>query len=108
MDKTNVCLGCRFGSVKIDILVPEKYNLKEFVKQTQNFASGVTAVTREKPIHYALTFENHGGDSEKLNFEIHCSCILNVKTRDCSKFNPAKKECRVEHLAQAQPIPINP
>jgi len=100
MEEGNVCLGCRFGSVKIDITVPEKYDLTEFVRQKEDFASEIIPLTREKPIHYSLLFGSNG-DPSKLEYKIHCSCILNVKKEDCSKFNVREqKNCKIKHLAE--------
>ncbi len=103
---SNICLGCRFGSVKIEVVVPEKYNLKNFAKQTQNFAAGITAITREKAIHYSITFL--AADDEppkKLDFKIHCSCILNVSKEECSRFGlKEEKNCKVKHLLKHKPI----
>jgi hypothetical protein len=95
---SNICLGCRFGSVKIEILVPEKYTIKEFAQQTQDFASEIIAITKEKPMHYSLTFGS-GNDFSKLDFKIHCSCILNIDKKQCSKFNSTmQKDCKIQHF----------
>ena len=95
--ESNICLGCRFGSVKIEVLVPEDCDVQEFVRKTRLFASEMKPVTREKRIHYILKF-----DSEKhslgLGFNVTCSCILNVKQRDCSNFLACNKTGRVKHL----------
>jgi hypothetical protein len=97
MEESKVCLACRFGSVKIEILVPETYNQKNFVKEMQNFSANLTSSTNQKPIHYFLVF-GADNNSQKLNFKVDCSCILNVKKADCSKFNPKQeKNCRVKH-----------
>jgi hypothetical protein len=66
--ESNTCLGCRFGSVKIEILVPEKYNQKQFARQTKDFAADIIAVTKQKPIHYSLTFDSEQDSSEALDF----------------------------------------
>jgi hypothetical protein len=50
MAKGNKCLGCRFGSVKLEILVPENCNLREFMGKTQDFAFNIISITKEKPI----------------------------------------------------------
>ena len=93
------CLECRFGSVKIEVLVPEKYSMAEFVKEKQNFASNLIEVTGGKPIHYSLTLDS-APQSSPLDFKVHCSCILNVDKNDCSKFNLRQdKDCKVKHLA---------
>ncbi|MCL4429652.1 MAG: hypothetical protein M1167_02755, partial [Chloroflexi bacterium] len=81
----NVCIGCRFGSVKIEVCVPEKCSLQEFTRQTRAFASDLKAHTGQKPIHYALTFDSDK-DASELVFNVNCQCILNVKQRDCSNF----------------------
>ena len=96
--ETNVCFGCRFGSVKIEILVPEKYNLKQFASQTRNFTAGIVAVTGAKPIHYNLKVDSRQ-DPSRLDFNVNCSCIFSVDRRECSKFNAATdRNCRVKHL----------
>jgi hypothetical protein len=101
--ETNVCFGCRFGSVKIEILVPEKYNLKRFANQTRDFTADVVAVTGAKPIHYSLKVDS-GQNTAELNFNIDCLCILNIDKRDCSKFNAATgRNCRVKHLEHIKP-----
>ena len=93
------CLGCRFGSVKVEILVPEKYSMKQFVQQTRDFASDIAALTEKKPIHYSLTFDSGEDCPEKLNFKVDCACILDIKKKDCSKFNTSQdRDCRVTHL----------
>lgn len=90
---SNVCLGCRFGSVKLEILVPEKYDINDFAKETRNFSSNTVAITKEKPMHFSLTF---GSGNE---FRVHCSCILNVNRKECSRFAEASaKECKIQHL----------
>lgn len=93
--ESNTCFGCRFGSVKIEILVPEKYSLKQFAQQTRDFTADVVAVTGSKPIHYSLKVNT---EQSKLDFNINCSCILNIGRRDCSKYNAATGNCRVKHL----------
>jgi hypothetical protein len=99
MHKGNICLGCRFGSVKIEILVPEKYDLKDFVAQKKDFASEIIAFTGGKPIHYSILFSSNENPS-KLERKIYCSCILNVNRNDCSKFNlRQEKNCKIKHLA---------
>ena len=100
--ETNVCYGCRFGSVKIEIVVPEKYSLKKFAKQTRDFADQIAEVTKPKPIHYSLRFDS-GQDSAKLDFNVNCQCILNVAKRDCSNYSTAGRNCRVKHLKQLKP-----
>jgi len=95
--ESNLCLGCRFGSVKIEILVPEKCGIEEFAAETQNFTSEIVAMTK-KPMHYSLTFGS-GIDQSKLDFKVHCQCILNIKQNECSKFNGVTdRDCKVKHL----------
>lgn len=102
--ESNLCLGCRFGSVKIEALVPEKCNLEELAKKTREYAADIFALTGQKPIHYALTFDSGQGSSQELNFKVNCTCILNVKMRDCLKFNLAEgNNCRIKHLQQVKP-----
>ena len=97
---SDVCLGCRFGSVKIEILVPEKCDLKDFAQQTRHFAAEISRVTMHKPIHYSLGI-NPGQDLAELDFNVNCSCILNINKNDCSKFNHAEdKNCRIKHIPQ--------
>ncbi len=98
--ETNVCYACRFGSVKIEILVPEKYNLKTFAEQTRKFAADIATATQSKPIHYKLRFDSASNISN-LGFNVHCTCILNVAKNDCSNFNTAAS--RVKHLKSDKP-----
>ncbi len=95
--ESNVCLSCRFGSVKIEILVPETYDVQEFVTETQNFASDIIATVGQKPIHYSLRFDSEHY-SDGLDFTVACSCILNIKRKECSKFNQKEEYCKVKHL----------
>lgn len=93
----NVCLGCRFGSVRVEILAPEKRDADEFVEQTRQFLTQITALTFEKQIHYSLVIDAERG--EKLGFNVQCNCILNIKKKDCSRFNLTNnRDCRVTHL----------
>ena len=97
---SDVCLGCRFGSVKIEILVPEKCKIEDFSKQTRDFTAEIGRVTGHKPIHYSLGFDSEQ-DLADLDFNVECSCILNINKNDCSKFNVAEgQNCRVKHLQQ--------
>jgi len=101
----NKCLGCRFGSVKVEISVPEKYNMKQFVQQTRDFASDITSVTGNKPLHYSLAFGSDEEYPEKLDFKVDCTCILDIKKKDCSKFNSKQaKECRVTHFTSRKTL----
>jgi|GEM_PF-2650365 hypothetical protein len=93
--ETNACLTCRFGSVKIDISVPYKYDPKKLAEQTKAFTSSLAALTRQKPIHYAVTFEERKISS--VDFKVNCSCILNLRKVDCSNYNPSRA-CRIKHL----------
>lgn len=97
--ESNTCIGCRFGSVKIEVFVPEDFfDIQEFLRKTRLFAAEVKPFTGQKPIHYALRFDTER-DSSELDFNVNCSCILNVKQRDCSNFNPVEdSNCRVKHL----------
>jgi hypothetical protein len=67
MDK-RTCLGCRFGLAKIEIL-PEENDLSEFVAQRQNFASDISSLNTEKPIHN-LAYLRSGEDSLKVLISI--------------------------------------
>lgn len=96
--ESSLCLGCRFGFVKIEILVPEKCDIEKFAAETQNFASEIVAMTKEKPMHYSLTFGSEM-DHSKLDFKVHCSRMLNIKQNECSKFNGVtNRDCKVKHL----------
>jgi hypothetical protein len=101
--ESNVCLGCRFGSVKIDVSVPEKYNFKTFKVETKQFASEILPMTRHKPIHYNVTFDKKQLDAAAPKFNVNCTCILNVKKKDCSKFNPTEERCKIRHLPSSNP-----
>ncbi len=37
MSKGNICLGCKFSTVKLIIIVPENCKIKDFVETTQYF-----------------------------------------------------------------------
>ena len=96
--ESNVCLGCRFGSVKLEILVPEKYDINDFAQETRNFSTDIVAITKEKPMHYSLTFGS-GDEYSKLEFKVHCSCILNIDKTECSRFTDASdKDWKIRHL----------
>jgi hypothetical protein len=100
------CLGCRFSSVKISINVPDKCDMKTFAKETKRFSAGVAGKAKDKRIHYTLVFDSEHKKDPCLDFAVSCSCILNVKTYDCSNFNSAR-QLRVKHLnsrQQAAPI----
>ena len=95
---SDLCLRCRFSSVKIEILVPEKCKPEDFSEQTREFAAEIIRVTGRKPIHYSLGFDSEQ-DLTELDFTVDCSCILNINKNDCSKFNRAEgQNCRVKHL----------
>jgi hypothetical protein len=95
---SNVCLGCRFGSVKIEISVAQKCKLEDFSEQTRDFAAEIIRVTGHKTIHYSLGLDS-GQDLAELDLNVDCSCILNINKNDCSKFNVAEDQnCRVKHL----------
>jgi hypothetical protein len=95
------CLGCRFSSVKISINVPDKYDMKTFAKETKRFTSGVSGKAKDKRIHYTLVFDSEHKKDLCLDFAVSCSCILNVKTHDCSNFTSAP-QLRVKHLNSRQ------
>lgn len=99
---SNKCIGCRFGSSKIEILVPENYSIQEFAEETQNFASEIIAITKKKPMHYSLTFGSLNSFS-KLEFIIHCSCILEIDKKQCAKFNSNQdRDCRIKCLTYSK------
>ena len=98
----NVCLTCRFGSVKIEVLVPDKCDVEEFAEETRNFSSDIIAITKEKPMRYSLTFGS-GNDMSKLEFKVHCTCILNIDKSECSRFSgTANKDCKIKHLVYSK------
>jgi hypothetical protein len=103
--EANACLGCRFSSVKVDISVPEKYDLKKFTKETKKFASNMGAMASQKRIHYALVFDSERQKTSNLDFTVNCSCILNVKKVDCSKFSSGQN-CKIKHLHYSKPSTI--
>jgi hypothetical protein len=99
---SNICLGCRFGSVKIEIVVPEEYDIKDFAEETRNFNSEINAITKKKPMHYSLMFGSESNHST-LEFKVHCSCILNINKKECSRFNAdADRDCKVKHLVYSK------
>lgn len=98
----SVCLQCRFGSVKVNIQVPERYNLKKLALQTKEFTADLSATIKQKPIHYSLSFNTEVFGQP--NFTVNCSCILNVDKNDCSKFNEAfGKNLRIKHFKNQAP-----
>lgn len=102
--ESNKCLGCRFGSVKIEVEVPEKYSTEEFAAETKNFASQIIAITKQKSMQYLLTFGSINNFS-KLEFKIHYSCKLNIDKKQCSKFSSNKeKDCRINYLIYSKGI----
>jgi hypothetical protein len=101
---SNVCLGCRFGSVKINVLAPENYDLTEIVRETRDFAASLIEAT-QKPIHYSLNFDS-GQDLSTLEFRVECSCILNVDKDDCSKLTSKQTgRCKIKHYHNYTPEP---
>lgn len=100
--ESNICLACRFSSVKIEIFVPEKCDIKEFAEESRNFSSNIIAITKEKPMHYSLTFAQ-GNEPSKLDFKLHCICILNINKAECSKFSDGtEKDCKIKHLVYSK------
>jgi hypothetical protein len=95
---SNVCLGCRSGSVKIEISVAQKCKPEDFSHQTRDFGAGIIRVTGHKPIHYSLELDS-GQNLAEIDFNVDCSSILNINKNDYSKFNVAEdRNCRVKHL----------
>jgi hypothetical protein len=90
----NACLRCRFGSIRLDIKVPENYDTDRFARETKRYAEKLLEAITQKPIHYALTFE---AQQHYLDFNLTCTCILNVKKQDCSNYNTTQ-HLRVKHL----------
>ena len=72
-----ICLSCRFGSVQIEVLVPETCDLEKFVTETRNFASDVIAVTKEKTHSLLIHFSVRAGLS-RISFQsalhLHSKC----------------------------------
>jgi hypothetical protein len=103
--ETNICLGCKFSSVKIDITVPEKYNLKSFAKKTKEFTSEIIPISGSKPIHYSLTFDSNRNESCGLDFKVNCSCIFDVKKSECLKFSQfQKKDNKINNLQREKKL----
>ncbi len=101
--ENNACLGCRFGSVQIDVDVPEEYDLKKLAEQKREFTADLSAATKQKPIHYSVHFDPQE-TTQKPNFNVNCSCILNVHKSDCSKFNLAVgRTLRIKHFEPKKP-----
>jgi hypothetical protein len=95
---SNICLGCRFGSVKIDVHAPENCDVTEIVQKTRDFATTLIEVTKRKPIHYSVSFDSVQ-DLSTLDFRVECSCILNVAKDDCSKLSDKRiGKCKVKHF----------
>jgi hypothetical protein len=90
----NACFKCRFGSVQIGIRVPEKYDADRFLRETKKYTEKLAEIIKQKQIHYALTFE---AQQRYLDFDLGCTCILNIKKQDCSNYNPTAHP-RVKHL----------
>lgn len=99
--EANACLSCRFSSIKLNITVPEKYDTAKFARETKKYADRLAALTKQKPIHYALNFQEQ---QYGLDFNVTCACILNVKKLDCSHFNPAEN-LRIRHLNHNYKLP---
>jgi hypothetical protein len=94
----SVCIECRFGSILVEIQVPEKCDLRKLARRTKAFTEGLPAIISQKPIHYALQFAE-GDSSDEPNFTVNCACILNVNKKDCSKFEEAVgRNPRIKHL----------
>ena len=87
--------------LKISINVPDKYDMKTFARETKRFTKGVAGKAKDKRIHYTLVFDSEHKKDPGLDFAVSCSCILNVKTHDCSNFNSAP-QLRVKHLNSRQ------
>ena len=93
-----MCLGCEFGSVKLEILVPENCDLKEFIEKTQNFAFNLISISKEKPIYYSLKYGS-GMDCAEFKFKIHCSCIFRQTKNTCAKFKMRQEnDCKIDRL----------
>lgn len=97
----NACYKCRFGSIRIDIKVPENYDTERFARETKRYAEKLSAIINNKQVHYALTFE---AQQHYLDVNLSCTCILNVKKQDCSNFNPTEHP-KVKHLNRER-LPI--
>jgi len=100
--EANACLGCRFGSVKIDISAPQDIDQKKLVGETKKFTKQIAGVTEHKRIHYSVTTKPQ--KTSNIDFNVNCTCILNVKKHDCSNFNHAQN-LRIKHLNRQSKLP---
>lgn len=99
MATSNVCLGCKFSSVKLEILVPESSEIDDFVRRTQDFAAKILSITREKPLHYSLKYGSPATEGEMLNFTVFCSCTLNLDAEECMTYKSASEaEVRIKQV----------
>ncbi len=95
----SVCIGCRFGSVIVEIAVPEKCDLLKLTRRTEAFTADLPAAIKQKPIHYSLNFDEENSLDDEPSFTVNCICILNVNKKDCSKFEEAAgRNPRIKHL----------
>jgi hypothetical protein len=100
--EANACYGCRFGSIKIDILAPEDIDQKKLVGETKKFTANIAEATKHKRIHYSVTTKPQ--KASNIDFNVNCTCILNVKKHDCSNFNHAHN-LRIKHLNRHSKLP---
>lgn len=99
-----VCLGCKFSSVKLEILVPENSELTDFAERTQDFSARLLAITREKPLHYSLKYSSATAGGETLNFTVSCSCTLNLDKEDCLTYRSAdENEAKIRRVQYIKP-----
>jgi hypothetical protein len=97
------CLSCKFGSVRVDILVPESYNISRFAQETQSFTSELMDATGKKTFRYALKFDSEQ-KREQLDFKIGCSCLLNLEKKTCPRYSKTENvNCPIEYLAVVKP-----
>jgi hypothetical protein len=100
--EANACLGCRFGSIKIEVLAPQDVDQKKLAGETKKFAAHIAEVSKHKRIHYSLATKPQ--KASKIDFNVNCTCILNVKRDDCSNFNHAQN-LRIKHLDRQSNLP---
>ena len=84
---SNICLGCKYSSIRIDITVPEKYNIIDFAKETKEFTNKTIPSSSQKPIHYSLKFDSERTESGVLDFKVDCSCLLKDNKTNCPELS---------------------
>ena len=75
MNDTNICWECKHDTLKLKILVPYNYTIKEYVHKTGNLQSEIVAISKEKQGQYNVWFRSEG-NLRLLSFRMLHVCKL--------------------------------